>query len=372
MKVWFYHNSPWPHRRTEITFPFSGDKFDRDLGPEVYGGYVSLYRRADELGFDGLCFTEHHYTKIGCVPSPNLMAAAVASQTSHANIVLTGNCLPIHGHPVRLAEELALIDNLSNGRLISGFIRGGAREYFAYGIEIQQGREMFEEAWDLIVRAWTEDEPFAWHSKHYDYEVVSIVPRPVQRPHPPIVMAGNTAESIEWAAHHRVSLLLGFLPRAQIEEAFTYYQTYAEDECGWTPGPEHRVTTMSVYVAETDAKAKENAEPWVWDQYNELSNLYSTANLKALNEARRTDRSFAYMTAPPAERGEPGSVTYDQVLRQRFCVGSPETVTQRILELKEQTGIGTLMPGMCFGGMRASDAAGSLELFAREVLPAIR
>jgi hypothetical protein len=92
MKVWFYHNSPWPFRRPEISFPFPGAKFDRELGPEVYGGYVALYRQADELGFDGLCFTEHHYTKIGCVPSPNLMAAAVASQTSNgrASVAQTG------------------------------------------------------------------------------------------------------------------------------------------------------------------------------------------------------------------------------------------------------------------------------------------
>lgn len=372
MKVWFYHNSPWPFRRPEIPFPFPGAKFDRELGPEVYGGYVALYRQADELGFDGLCFTEHHYTKIGCVPSPNLMAAAVASQTSNARIVIIGNCLPMHGHPIRVAEELALVDALSNGRLVSGFIRGGAREYYAYGVDIHEGREMFEEAWDLIVRAWTDDEPFSWHGKHYHYDVVSIVPRPVQRPHPPIVLAGNTAESIEWVARHHVPLILGNLAGPFMVDAFNYFQKYAEDECGWSPGPQDRIATMSVYVGETDTKARDQAEGWVWDQYHELANLYATPNLRAMNDARRTDRSYAYQPAIAAPRADEGEVTYDQLLRQRYCVGSPDTVTRRILEMKERLGIGTLMPGMLFGGMRPADTATSMELFAKEVLPAIR
>ncbi len=130
--------------------------------------------------------------------------------------------------------------------------------------------------------------------------------------------------------------------------------------------------TLSVYVADTDARAREQAEGWVWDQYHELAGLYAAPNLQAMNEARRTDRSYAYQPAIAAPRADEGEVTYDQLLRQRYCIGSPDTVTRRILEMKERLGIGTLMPGMLFGGMRVADAAKSAELFAKEVLPAIR
>src|SRR5207248_10788405 len=129
---------------------------------------------------------------IALTPSPNVLAAAVATHTTNAKIVLMGNCLPLHGHPVRLAEELAMIDVLSGGRLVSGFLRGGAREYSAYGIDLETGREMFKEAWELIVKAWTDPEPFAWHSNNYDYDVVSILPRPIQHPHPPLITGANT------------------------------------------------------------------------------------------------------------------------------------------------------------------------------------
>jgi alkanesulfonate monooxygenase SsuD/methylene tetrahydromethanopterin reductase-like flavin-dependent oxidoreductase (luciferase family) len=202
VKVWLFDIMPWPYRQWEIPHPFPGRLFDRQLGKELYDGHLALYRRADELGYDGVCFAEHHYGTNSVDPSPNLMAAAVATQTSSCKLVVLGNCLPMHGHPVRLAEELAMIDVLSGGRLISGFIRGGGGEYYAYNVDITKGRAMFNEAADLIVKAWTEEEPFAWHSEHYDYDVVSILPRPIQQPHPPVICAANSAESIEFAAQH--------------------------------------------------------------------------------------------------------------------------------------------------------------------------
>ncbi|MCH6546774.1 MAG: LLM class flavin-dependent oxidoreductase, partial [Deltaproteobacteria bacterium] len=87
-------------------FPLPGYMFDRRLGKDLYEGYLALYRRADELGFDGICVAEHHSGKTGIDPSPNLMASVLAKQTKQARIVVMGNCLPLHGHPIRLAEEL--------------------------------------------------------------------------------------------------------------------------------------------------------------------------------------------------------------------------------------------------------------------------
>ena len=106
MKVWLLTTMPYPYRQWEIPFPLPGYMFDRRLGKDLCEGYLALYRRADELGFDGICVAEHHSGKTGIDPSPNLMASVLAKQTKQARIVVMGNCLPLHGHPIRLAEEL--------------------------------------------------------------------------------------------------------------------------------------------------------------------------------------------------------------------------------------------------------------------------
>src|SRR5688572_14745985 len=189
MQVALLSTMAWPYRFSDelIPSPFPRRLFDGELAAELYRDYLRLFRQADELGFDAIFIAEHHYNKTGTAPSPNLMAAAVATQTKNARIGLMGNCLPLHAHPVRLAEELAMLDVLSGGRLISGFLRGNSTEYEHYGVDIAKARGMFEEAWQLIVKAWTEEEPFAWHSENYHYDVVSILPRPIQQPHPTIM-----------------------------------------------------------------------------------------------------------------------------------------------------------------------------------------
>src|SRR5579862_1190612 len=200
MKVWVFDQCYWPRPGEDrLLYPFPGRQWDPQVGLEQYHDHLEYLQRADDLGFDGICLTEHHYTVHG-LPSPNIMAGAVAVKTSNVKIVLMGNCVPLHAHPVRLAEELAMVDVFSRGRLVNGMLRGGFSEWYAYSLETSDIREQFEEAWELMVKCWLEQEPFSWHGKHYRYENISLMPRPVQQPHPPLVMPANTAESIEWAA----------------------------------------------------------------------------------------------------------------------------------------------------------------------------
>lgn len=372
VKIWFFNLMPWASGGAPVPDVFPGRLYDREVGQELYEGFIEMFKRADDLGYDGLAFAEHHYSPMGMAPSPNLIAAAVATHTSHARIIPMGNCLPMHGHPVRLAEELAMIDVLSKGRLTSGFIRGGPRAYRAYGVDISQGRSMFEEAWDLIVKSWTEEEPFSWHGQHYHYDLVSIIPRPVQRPHPPIVEAAQTAESLEWCAQHRAPLMVGGMTMSQMADAFDYYREYARESCGWDPGPEFTGMSRGVYVSTTDAKARDEAEEYALTQYRSLSGRAS--GVQALNEARRTERSFAYRSeesrddAPP-----PVEVGIEELMRQGYCcVGSPDTVIRWIKNLETQFGIGILLGSLPFGGMSPTLATKSLELFGREVLAHLR
>lgn len=373
MKVWLFNLFPWStYGDDEIPYPFPGSMYDRQAGKELYDGCLALDRRADELGFDGIAIGEHHYATNSTLPSPNLIAAALATQTRNAKIVLLGNCLPLH-HPIRLAEELAMIDVLSNGRLVSGFIRGGPREYYSYGVDIRDGRQRFEEAWDLIVKAWTEPEPFSWHSEHYNYELISLVPRPLQQPHPPIIMAANTAESIEWAAQHHVGIATFFSNVAGISELFDYYRRYAQEHCGWTPGPEDTAVSRHVFVAPTDAEAREQAAPYLDQLYGRRAQLWERDEIRQMAEARVTERSFAYSTH--GRRSMPiGAVADDPQKKEanHAIFGSPDTVIRHILEDQAAMGSGLLVTGLPFGPMPPAVAMKSLELFGKEVLPNLR
>jgi alkanesulfonate monooxygenase SsuD/methylene tetrahydromethanopterin reductase-like flavin-dependent oxidoreductase (luciferase family) len=371
MQVWLFNIMMWPYRQAEIPYPFPGTMYDRKLGKELYDGHLALFKRADELGYDGVCFAEHHYAFNGTAPSPNLMAAAVATHTSNVKLALLGNCLPIHGHPVRLAEELAMIDVLSNGRLMSGFLRGTARETHAYGIDNAEARGRWEEAWELIVKAWTEPEPFAWHSTYFDYDEVSIVPRPLQLPHPPVLAAANSAESIEWAAQHHASLLTSFSPTEQIAETFAYYRKYAQEQCGWTPAPEDTGVSRQVYVAATDAKAREEVEGHARNFYNNIGmGVHTTAEMQ---RKRITDRSYAYKSAPHRNMPVGDDAQYERLREAGYLVaGSPDTVTRLIKDQQKRLGVGRFLTYLPFGTMEPRQAMGSLELFAKEVLPNLR
>jgi alkanesulfonate monooxygenase SsuD/methylene tetrahydromethanopterin reductase-like flavin-dependent oxidoreductase (luciferase family) len=360
----------WPYRPTDIPYPFPGALFDPQLAQQLYGDYLALFRQADELGYEAIMIAEHHSNKTGTAPSPNLFAAAVATHTRNARIGLMGNCLPLHGHPVRLAEELAMLDVLSGGRLISGFIRGNTQEYHVFDVDIAQARAMFEESWELIVKAWTEPEPFAWQSEHYHYDVVSILPRPIQQPHPTIVTAASSAEGIEWAARKRVPLFTAFSPTEQIAETFAYYRECAQKE-GWTATPDYTGMSRHLYVAPTDAQARAEADEFMQDYYHVTPGAAEgRSGFRDMDAARNTERSFAYKREEHIGRPRMATVDCDRLLREGFCiVGSPDTVVRAIKEQERITGAGILQTYLPWGNMSLAQASRSIELFAKEVLP---
>ncbi len=375
MQVWLFDIMVWPAAGPRSAIPFPGTEWDARTGLEAYHGNLRYLQRADELGYDGICLAEHHFKAFGICPSPNVMAAVVASHTSHAKIVVLGNCLPLHGHPVRVAEELALVDVLSRGRLVSGFIRGGSTEWYVYNVDPTEARGRFEEAWDLIVRCWTEPEPFAWHGQHYHYDSIAIMPRPIQQPHPPIVMAGSTAESVEWAARHRVPLASSFAPTASMRETFEYYRQYAREVCGWTPGPEHAIVSRQVYVAPTNARARADAEPHLLGLFAEVApGRQLPPEVERYRAGGRTPRSFAYKSAEQRHwpEGQTGH-TFESLQHDGYCiVGDPDYVSREILRQQHELGVGTFLTYIPFSTLPLDQATRSIELFAAEVLPHLR
>ena len=156
----------------------------RRSAAQLYNRYLDELVRAEELGFDGVCVNEHHQNAYGNMPSPNLIASILARQTTKVKIAVVGNALPLYDPPTRVAEEFAMIDVISGGRLIAGMVVGGGPEYYSFSVNPTHARERFQEAHDLIMKAWTEPGPFEWVSKHFRIRYVNPWPRPIQQPHP--------------------------------------------------------------------------------------------------------------------------------------------------------------------------------------------
>jgi alkanesulfonate monooxygenase SsuD/methylene tetrahydromethanopterin reductase-like flavin-dependent oxidoreductase (luciferase family) len=375
MQVFMFHLMPWPHLPADymerydsawVTFPNS--YYDPVRGHELYNRYLDELEYAERLGFDGVGVNEHHQNAYGTMPSPNLMAAMLCRRLERAKILILGNALPLRDHPQRIAEEVAMLDNLSRGRVISGFVRGIGCEYLSFGINPADSRERFLEAHDLVVRAWTEPGPFAWHGKHYEFPYVNTWPRPYQRPHPPIWLASQGSfETIEYAAERRYPFIQSLSSVENVKRSLQMYREHAA-RLGYEAAPEQLGWSAHVYVAESAAQAREEAEPHLMFFFNKLL---------------RMPRHFlfppAYLTEASAQRvlgmkSDVGAArTMDRLLAEgQVIVGTPKQVRDQLLDLRRDIGFGQFLAHLQYGDMPADLTRRNMELFAREVLPHLR
>jgi pimeloyl-ACP methyl ester carboxylesterase len=209
MKLCWFHLMPWTglpadfaEKHPSVWVDVDPKLFDVRRGHRLYNDFLDELELAAELGFDGVCVNEHHSNAYGLMPSPNLMAAALARGTRDAALVVMGASLALYNPPIRVAEEFAMIDCISGGRLVAGFPVGTPMDTcYAYGQNPSMLRERYHEALDLVMRAWTEDEPFTFHGRFNQLRYVNVWPRPVQKPHPPIwIPGGGSVETWQWCA----------------------------------------------------------------------------------------------------------------------------------------------------------------------------
>src|SRR5262245_31109173 len=242
-------------RRGYNNLMFPNEHFSPERARELYAMYFDELLYATETGFDGVMINEHHNNPLSMMPSVNVIGAVLARTTRKGRIVFLGNVLPIHDNPLRVAEEVAMIDILSGGRVVCGFVRGLGQESIATNTNPIYNRERFDEAHDVIVKAWTTPGPFRWDGRHYDYRVVNPWIRPLQRPHPPIWIPGVVSpESVRWAAEHRYPYVALAPPLNVIDEIYDLYDDVAA-RVGFTATDEQRGSAIRVSVAGTDEQA---------------------------------------------------------------------------------------------------------------------
>jgi alkanesulfonate monooxygenase SsuD/methylene tetrahydromethanopterin reductase-like flavin-dependent oxidoreductase (luciferase family) len=346
--------------------------YDPEQGHAVYNRYIDELAYADELGFDGVCVNEHHQNAYGLMPSPNLIAAALTQRTDNVKLVILGNVLTLYDHPLRVAEEVAMLDVISGGRVISGQVVGTGNEFFSYNVNPTYARERYHEAHELILKAWTTPGPFAWEGTHFQFRYVNVWPRPLQQPHPPIWIPGSgSPETIEWVAQQRYTYMV--LPTLAPYELRARTAEQFKDACeraGYTARHEQIGWGVGIYVAETDAQAVAEYEPHFWYYAKNLLRNRSTFN----NPPGHSTVQATLGVMEARRKARPGNFsTWEEIQKEGFViVGSPATVRDRLKEIAGRTGLGTLLPNFSVGNQPHHLTRKSMELFAREVMPALR
>jgi alkanesulfonate monooxygenase SsuD/methylene tetrahydromethanopterin reductase-like flavin-dependent oxidoreductase (luciferase family) len=372
MRLFSFHLMPYPGLPSDydgpawITCP--NELFDPGLGTQIYNRYLDELIYADELGFDGVCVNEHHQNAYGIMPSPNLMASILARQTSHVRIAVVGNALPLYDPPTRVAEEFAMIDCISGGRLIAGMVVGGGPEYYSFGINPAQARERFSEAHDLIIKAWTEPGPFEFIGKHYRIRYVNSWPRPVQQPHPEVWIPGaGSLETLEFVArHHYAYMGIPYFHISVFERMFNLMREACEKE-GYEADPLQLGWLVPIFIADTDEEARRRYEKHFWYFVKRLLPGISISppgytSIRSLESMMKGIGTFAEYLED-----------WDEVIEGQYAiVGSPETVLERLTENVERLGVGNLLGLFQLGTLPADDTRRNLELFATEVAPALR
>lgn len=328
---------------------------------QYYQEALEQVRHAEQLGFDSVWFTEHHFSRHGIVSASLNVLSYLAAVTSTIRLGTAVAVLPFH-HPIRLAEEAATVDLLSNGRLDLGVGRGYQwGEFHKFHISMAEATRRFEEAMELLTKAWTATEPFDYRGEFWSCNDMTLHPKPLQLPHPPLWVAASSPTSMDRVARHHWNLLIGqgeSFPQvaAQVE----YFRTAVKD-AGGTYRPSRVMTARPLYVASSQEQARQDTEaPFMWFKRTgqEVSAPPDHQVELLPDDFKEYRRRFA--------RGV--YANYDAMWDNVALFGTPESVAERIAWL-QQAGVENLIFFVNYGGIEHRKVLDSLELFATQVMP---
>src|SRR5438128_4883917 len=342
---------------------------------EAFAEAMSIAEIAETQGLDGVWLAERHFAvhrkppdPMGAgIPSiasvPLVLASAIAARTTRLRIGTGVSVLPLC-HPIRTAEEAATVDQISHGRLDFGVGRSRfPRAYQGYGVRYDESRDRFEESLDVILKAWTQP-GFSHTGKYFSFDNLTVVPRPYQKPHPPIWVAATTRDTFPMVGSMGLSLVTG-VRGADIPEARRNLDAYrAARKAAGHPGDGNVYVRMPVYVAATAAQARSEPEESTMRSFRRLAENMA-ASVGALGTTAAEER---------AERADRLShVTYDELLRDRVAYGTPDMVVDRLRQLRSQLGLsGVIMESNVGGRMPLERVLNSIRLYVQEVAPRLR
>ena len=365
-----------------MPFPLPANYFEPEIAARSYEQHLAAWEEMDRLGFDGVGLNEHHTTPHGLMNSPNMMAAAASQRTRKLKFFILGNLLPLH-NPLRIAEELSMADNLTRGRIMAGFARGVPREYKVFDVAMAESRARFDEALEVILKAWTEG-PFSHQGKFWKYKDISIWPRPYQAPHPPVwIPFTGSKETIECAAKGNFGAAIHHPHRGVVQDMIAYFgKTLAGH--GHRISPDQICIMTDAWVAENGAKAVEEYAPYflyfnnvLWhhggnppgQRANPVASGYVASS--SYDYVRPENQSEAVIDREKARALNRPDVEA-KVASGELAFGSAKEVTERLIEQAEAVGANKLLINVNFGAMPNEMFMEQVRRFGREVLPKLQ
>ena len=382
MKFHWFHLMPYPdlpddfrEKYHSVWVDVPSHLYDPVRGHEVYNDYLDELEYAAEMGYDGICVNEHHQNAYGLMPSPNIMAATLARRTQNTGLVILGNSLALYNPPTRVAEEMAMIDVISGGRLVAGFPVGTSMDTnFGYGETPITLREKYREAHDLVIRAWTEPEPFAFNGKYTQLRYVNVWPRPLQKPHPPVwVPGGGSIETTEWITDMDYLMANlsygGYKAGKSVMDQYWNLVNQREKE----PNPYRAGFLQLIAVSETDKQAEEDYAEAALYFYQRCLHVDRGFNNTPGYRSLRSEELSLRANRPSSLGMFAGNQGWNDYLEQgNIIAGSPERVTEQLRELIKSLRIGHLMMLLQFGNMSREMTMKNTRLFAEKVMPNLR
>lgn len=404
MKTVWFHLMPYPDLPDDFTsehrsvwVDIDPKLFDPVVGHRMYNDYIDELEFAAKVGFDGVGINEHHSNAYGLMPSPNLIAAALARTCPDAALVVLGDSVALYNPPIRVAEEFAMLDCISGGRLVAGFPVGTPMDtLYAYGNNPATLRERYHEGIELILRAWTSDEVFAFNGKYSKLRYVNCWPRPVQDPHPPVwIPGGGSIDTWEWCAQTGYSYLYlsyfgykaalstmrGFWnrveaagrPRNPYQAGFAQFFGVADSEkeaieLYREPAEYFFNRCLHVYPGFADPPGYKTLQTVRHGAEGMVERAAREASERAEQAAKKAARKAAQQSFSAASH-----MTFEQMVEKGYViVGSPDQVAEKTVEMATDLNIGHVMSLCHFGNMNRDLAMHNTELMATKVLPQIR
>jgi len=390
MKLMWFHLMPYTElpadfrdRTSSVWVDIDPKFFDPARGHLMYNDFMDELEHAAACGFDAVCVNEHHANGYGQMPSPNLVAASLARNTRDAALCIMGNSVALYNPPTRVAEEMAMIDCISGGRVIAGFPVGSPQDTcYAYGQNPSQLRQRYYEGIDLIRQAWTRDDVFAFDGRFTKQRYVNCWPRPVQRPHPPIwIPGGGSVETWRFCAEHDFvySFLSYFGYKVAREQMHGYWAELRR--LGKDTNPFRAGFLQFVGVAETRAEAlrlyREPAEYFygrclhVDPKWVVPPGYMTEATIRARVQSQM--QLAAKVSAGGGASINQSATDFAGIVDNGYVlVGSPDEVADKLREIALDLGVGHLMLLLQFGNMDKALTKYNTQLFADKVIPQLK
>ena len=381
MKLEMFHLCPYrdlpedfreKHRSVWVDPP--RQLFDAEIASRTYNETLDELKYGAEMGYDGICVNEHHQNAYGLMPSPNLMASAMSRETEGVAIIVMGNSIALYDPPIRVAEEFAMLDCISGGRLVAGFPVGSAMDTaFGYGSNPSKLREKYAEAEELILRAWESDEIFSFDGKYTQLRYVNLWPRPLQKPRPPIWVPG--AGSIEtWNTCVEKGHLYAYLSYSGYKRGKVVMDGFWNVANGaGIDNPYHAGFLQLVCIADTEQELQDKYAAHTEYFFNKMLHIYP--GFADPPGYRTVDTIKAGLMAQTTSFGRAGSNEQSfNELREagNVVAGTPKQVTEQLEHVIKDLRIGHLMILNQFGSIPHELAKENIRRTAREVVPNLR